>query len=130
RDLVKLMGGEINVESQPDQGSTFEVTLSFKCLPGHWLEKPELPDISGLRCVVLGEEPLLGNDIVTCLQAAGLDVLRILTPQQIMSLAQPQRGDTRIWIFDAFNTDSWLAAIPADFSAELRRVVINRGQRR
>lgn len=130
RHLVELMGGEIKVESQPDLGSTFEVTLSFKYLPSHLLEKPELPEIKGLRCVVLGEEQRLGNDIVTYIKAAGLEVLRILEPQQIMRLAQPRIDDTRIWIFDAFNIDSWLAAIPAEFSRELRRVVINRDLRR
>ncbi|MEO1449351.1 MAG: response regulator, partial [Bacteroidota bacterium] len=29
RELVQLMGGQINLHSQPDQGSTFQVTLPF-----------------------------------------------------------------------------------------------------
>lgn len=31
--LVKLMGGDINVKSIKDVGTTFEFTISLKCIP-------------------------------------------------------------------------------------------------
>ena len=41
-NLVQLMGGEIEVQSEPDRGSCFEVQLSFRLAPGAAV--PEGPD--------------------------------------------------------------------------------------
>lgn len=130
RHLVELMGGKIKVESELERGSSFEVTLAFNCVLSEMLQKAKLPDISGLSCIVLGEEDRLGDDIQTYLRAAGLEVLRIIEPAQIMSIAQPQNDDARVWIFDAFNIARWWAAMPVGVQPELRCVIIKRGLRR
>lgn len=130
RHLVELMGGELSVESEPARGSAFKVALTLDTLPASLQEKPTLPDISGLSCVVMGETQRLGEDIAIYLTSAGLDVARVLDPATIMSALQPIENDPRIWIVDAIDPDKWLAHIPPNITDRLQCVMIDRGLRR
>ncbi len=71
--LVKLMGGEITVQSEPDRGSVF--TLRMPLVPASMT--PEIafdhgkPDLKGLSCLVLGEAMGLAGDLATYLLSSG-----------------------------------------------------------
>jgi polar amino acid transport system substrate-binding protein len=69
RHLVQLMGGEINVQSVPGEGSTFSFQLPFKidtALVSDWALEP---DLRGLRVLVVDDDAadreILGDRLAT-----------------------------------------------------------------
>ena len=77
RQLVNLMGGEISVQSVPEQGSTFTIKLPFKPLPGIEEAETEAFDLTGLHCLVLGKSKGLSDDLATYLSSAGADIVQV-----------------------------------------------------
>ncbi|MBA2659159.1 MAG: PAS domain S-box protein [Nitrosospira sp.] len=74
--LVQLMGGDITVKSAPGKGSTFTVRLSFVPVPA----KPagaKVVDLTGISCLVLGDENGLGDDLAVYLKYSGATVERV-----------------------------------------------------
>jgi signal transduction histidine kinase/DNA-binding response OmpR family regulator len=59
KNIVDLMGGEINVESKEGNGSTFKVTFNFK-LAGEALKIQPIPELLGAKVLVVDD------DIDTC----------------------------------------------------------------
>jgi PAS domain S-box-containing protein len=54
--LVKLMGGTIDVDSEPEVGSTFWFTVSMAIAPAEALNRPESPgNLSGLRALIVDD---------------------------------------------------------------------------
>jgi PAS domain S-box-containing protein len=76
RDLVELMGGEIAVRSEPDTGSTFSVRMRFGPLPVKSDAADTVVDLSGLSCLVLGDDEGLGDDLAVYLTYGGALVAR------------------------------------------------------
>src|SRR5690606_9960434 len=111
RHLVELMGGTIKAKSELSKGATFEFDLTFTRAPTATASPIILPDLSGLSCVVLGEQRGLGDDIAVYLEAAHVKTLRI-SHQTLVIRARPELDDPRIWIIDAADAELWFAAIP------------------
>src|SRR5690606_412109 len=67
--LVSLMHGEIAVQSTPDVGSVFTVTLPFD-VPAEQPLRPK-PDLSGVECLLLESPELDAQDLALYLEDAG-----------------------------------------------------------
>jgi len=68
RSIVQAMGGSLEVESAPGQGTTFTVTLPVWRAPA---DSPELAQGSAgrrLRVLVVDDEPGIGRALASCLE--------------------------------------------------------------
>jgi signal transduction histidine kinase/DNA-binding response OmpR family regulator len=72
RELVRLMGGEIGVQSQPDHGSTFSFTARFRTAP----PKPTAaaaPDLQGIRVLIVERDAAARRSLSAMLDAWNMD---------------------------------------------------------
>jgi CheY-like chemotaxis protein len=73
KQLVTLLNGNIDVQSEPGRGSVFTVTLPVEVAEGH--DGPsETIDLTGLRCIAVTGDPDLAQDWRVYLEHAGAEV--------------------------------------------------------
>ncbi len=76
--LAKLMGAEITVQSELQQGSTFSIQMPFKPLPASSVsDDSKINDLTGLSCLILGGYDGLTNDLVVYLKNANAMVEQV-----------------------------------------------------
>ncbi len=77
KQLVDLMGGEIQVHSEPGKGSHFEVALWLEVAAGEPLIQVEQPDeasLAGRRILVVEDNPINQEIAAELLRAQGAEV--------------------------------------------------------
>ncbi len=134
RHLVKLMGGKLMLSSTLGRGTTFSVCLPF-VLPKNTDNIVHPPsEVAGLRCLVIGGQDSLAQDMATYLMYGGAHVEHVADLAQVRSLIPGLAPGRWIWIVDVANTPNMLDALRdhADHLQELdiNFVAIERGSRR
>ncbi|WP_220634911.1 response regulator [Georgfuchsia toluolica] len=81
--LVEIMGGNIQVESEPGQGSKFQFTLRFRTPQG---ASPRLPDIDfgGLTALVAEDHPVSRRFLANALRQWNIDVHEVADGNEAM----------------------------------------------
>ncbi len=134
RQLVNLMGGEITLRSDLDQGSTFRVRLPFAPLPPKSDAGRVVPDIAGLSCLAVGSAEGLADDLAVYLTHGGAAVERVSDLAIARKRASAYPAGLSVWVIDAGDerpsVDELHVATGARPDLEVRFVVIGRGQRR
>jgi len=96
KHLVELMGGEIGVESQPDQGSTFWFTLkldkSAKDEALSWFTNKKL---AGIKVLVLEQGQHAPKILLEYLRAMGLEVSLAYNNSEAMALLEQAQKEQR-----------------------------------
>jgi PAS domain S-box-containing protein len=132
-ELVRLMGGTIGVESEPEKGSVFAVRLPFALAPDSRARNPSDPRVSGLECRVVGSERPLADDLARYLRHGGARVTQ--SPDLESAAAAVEQDSGSVWILlpDARAPETALllrARAPVGEAGGTRFVVLAHGRRR
>ena len=135
RSLVEMQGGEIQVSSEPGQGSTFGFTLPL----AHVLDPSTFPQetLLGKRILVVDDDTDTRHLLRSYLQGAGYEVMTAPNAMTTFQLARTARPDlitldmllpntADLPILELLKSDAITASIPVI----LLTVVNNDGQRR
>ena len=126
RNLSRLMGGDIAVQSAPGRGAVFSVRIPFGVLQAEAAVVPA--ELAGLSCLVVGNAVGLAGDIAVYLENDEADVVRAPSLTSVPSVP------IGVWIVDAPDGDPSLSSLRAAAGLagqpDARFLVIGRGSRR
>jgi signal transduction histidine kinase/CheY-like chemotaxis protein/HPt (histidine-containing phosphotransfer) domain-containing protein len=136
KQLARLMGGEIAVETKVSMGSTFTVRVPFDLAPQPADATQSESAIRGLTCLVVGEHAGLADDLAAYLEADAASVARVAD----LAAAREWTGEgprgLAVWVIDAgedlaaFGEPQSALRTRADMDLQVVLVVIGRGRRR
>jgi PAS domain S-box-containing protein len=96
RDLVRLMGGSITVESELGTGSEFKLCLEFAAAPETTARNVFDPRLKGLPCVIVGREQPMVEDIARHLTHLGAAVS--ISPDPESAAAARHAPGLSVWL--------------------------------
>jgi PAS domain S-box-containing protein len=93
RKLISLMGGELRVESEVDQGSTFSFSLDFPCADQTSVQSPEVSRVTAaLRVLLVDDNPGGRNDMQAMLAALGWEVQTCASGEAAVALVMESQA--------------------------------------
>jgi len=106
RRLVEMMGGKLWVESEPGQGSNFFFSLPFSLPLDGQAERPGLPDLRGLKVLLLEASPGARKVLSAYLKAFHFRVSEMDCPANAVAElgAAAQRGEPYDLVFADLQT--------------------------
>ena len=148
--LAELMDAEITVQSEPQQGSTFIIQMPFKPLPAISVTDSKINDLSGLTCLILGDDNGMSDDLAIYLRSAGAIVEQVPDLNTVRQRIQSLAPGLWLVVIDAEQQTPSIEELRAAFAArssvlkstlktdsdalqpdiEPRFIVIKRGRRR
>ena len=134
--LVDAFDGRIEVDSRPDHGSSFRVTLPMHAVPGDEAPPPPEHDLSGIECHLLLDDHQLARDWAAYLTSAGASLVSHDDDAGATGLEaglQHSRSDPAdvVVVTGVARPDAWLREVRAIQRAHgVKLVHLGRGQRR
>lgn len=132
--LVKMMQGDIRVQSAPGKGSLFSVSLPLERLPDAQSAPIAESSAAGLNCLVVGSQSSLADDLYIYLQHAGCQTARVSSLKEAQRWLLSQGAGLYVWVVDierqAREMPGFELAAEGSVGQEIVFVQIERGQRR
>ncbi len=133
KSLVALFKGSIGVKSAPGEGAVFTVTLPME-LPETARDAPARPDLRGLTCLVVNDDPDAAADWRAYLEHAGAQATVAGTVQEAAdSMAGKMEKPLSVAVINAPQERPDLTALQAVFTdcpRNLRCVLVTAGSHR
>lgn len=134
RHLIELMGGYLSLQSTPEKGSTFSISLQFARLENQVDLAEPARELSGLQCIAIGDAGGLAEDLAVYLAHDGARVERAVDLLAASALMAALPAGLWVWMIDCVDTRMPVEDLRA-FGRNLVRqnitfVVIERGARR
>jgi PAS domain S-box-containing protein len=115
--LAELMDAEIAVQSVPQHGSTFIIEMPFKPLPAASIADSKMDDLSGLNCLIIGDDEGLGSDLAVYLRSAGAIVEQAPDLGSVHQLIQNLVSGLWLVVIDAGQQAPAIEELRAAFAA-------------
>ncbi len=128
RDLVRLMGGALNAESELGRGSAFSFELPFTISGNSAVVEP-LPDASGISVFVLTRSEIFYRMVKSMLGYADAQVVRVESAEQVEYYLDEQFPSDAVMLLDRSSQSSYRPNEDRDllheFSSRLHRILIS-----
>lgn len=85
RNIVKMMGGDIIINSESNRGTEVKITFNFK-LQKEQITQARIPDFENERCLVIDEDPNTSLSVSAMLQETGMKTECASSPKEAIDL--------------------------------------------
>ena len=102
KNIVEMMGGRISVISKLGEGSEFIVSVDFR-IADRKTSDPAIPELKGMRCLVVNEDANAGQNIAEMLREIGMNGEWCVSGKEAVARVEEslQHGDRfKVYVID------------------------------